>query len=281
MLFVGIAALVVLGTATLVVACIALRVMRRYASLAEERMELLREGQARPTSSRNDERRGLSEELERELRARRDAERRIGLLERELAELRGGRRGSALPALTRASKDHRAATGGVAEREASPGRSARGDEGAHPTGFLETSAAKTPADGRPRDEKPRLGVRHPHPDDAGVAPAPPSERGRARSATPMGMFRKHYERYLENYQGYVELAEHLHRARDNGKVSPGSFEESHRQERLRRVNDGIARTTDRLDILEGQNPQLAADDLVSRRARVARRHSELLGRASS
>ena len=75
------------------------------------------------------------------------------------------------------------------------------------------------------------------------------------------------------------MVEHLYRARDNGEVKPGSFEENHWEERLRRVNDGITRTMGRLDILEGQNPGLAADDLVSRRARVARRHSELGGEA--
>ena len=89
------------------------------------------------------------------------------------------------------------------------------------------------------------------------------------------MFRKHYDKYLENYQGYVELAERLYRMRDTGELPPGSRGEREWEEKLRRVNDGIERTIARLDILEQYNPELVADDRVSRRASVARRHSEL------
>ena len=93
------------------------------------------------------------------------------------------------------------------------------------------------------------------------------------------MFRKHYDKYLENYQGYVELAERLHRMRDNGEVTPGSREEGDWEKRLRRVNEGIERTTARLDILEEHNPELATDDRISHRTSLARRHSELKVRA--
>jgi hypothetical protein len=41
------------------------------------------------------------------------------------------------------------------------------------------------------------------------------------------------------------------------------------------VNDGIERTTERLDILEHSNPELASDDRVSRRAGIARSHSQI------
>ena len=254
-LFVGIASLLVLGAATLVVATLALRTARKYVHLAEERMERLREGQARLLAVRTDERR-------------------MDLLERELAQLRGSRRESALPAAAVVSKDHREAHG-VAQRGESPSRNAWEGGKVPPTSFLETSARKKPADGPPGDGRPRVGVGHPHPDDA--TGSTPASSERARSGAPVGMFLKHYEKYLENYRGYVELAEHLYRdrARDDGEAKPGSFEENHREERLRRINDGIARTIGRLDILEGQNPGLAAEDLVSRRARVARRHSEL------
>ena len=85
---------------------------------------------------------------------------------------------------------------------------------------------------------------------------------------------KHYDKYLENYQGYVELAEKLYRARDNGEVPPG-LEEREWEKWLHRVTEGIERTTARLDILEEHNPQLATDDRVSRRASLAQRHSKL------
>lgn len=133
--------------------------------------------------------------------------------------------------------------------------------------------APAPAKIPPTNKRPRLGVRLPHPDDTadqGRAPA-----GRARSGAQVEMFRKHYDRYLENYQGYVELAEGLYQARDNGEVATGPCGKREWEERLRRANDGIERTTVRLDILEEHNPELATDDRISRRASVARRHSEL------
>ncbi len=272
LLFVCATSLLVFGTATLVVAILTLRTVRRYAELAEERMERLRKGQARLLGLPSDEQQGLSEELERERRVHRDAERKIERLKRELAELQEARREHPQPAVVSPSADRRG-TYGLA-KETSPNRSARGNEGVTPASFLETSARK-PADGPPRDAKPRLGVRHPHPDDAITGPTTPAKQARVRSSAPVDVFRKHYDKYLENYRGYVELAEHLRRTRDEGEMEPGSFEEHHWEERLRRVNDGIERTIARLDILEGQNPGLAADDRVSHRARIARRHSEL------
>ena len=113
----------------------------------------------------------------------------------------------------------------------------------------------------------------PHPDDVadqGKAPA-----RQPRSGTQVEMFRKYYDRYLENYRGYVELAEGLYRARENGEVPTGSVGEREWREKLRRAKDGIARTTSRLDILEEHNPELASDDRISQRAGVARRHAEL------
>ena len=184
-----------------------------------------------------------------------------------------------MPAVVRPSKGRRK-THGLGGECTLPNQNVRENERVPPTSSLETSTRK-PSDGPPKDGKSRPAVRHPHPDDAIAGAQPSPERARPLSAAPVEMFRKHYEKYLENYRGYVELAEHLHRTRGEGEVTPGSFEENHREERLRRVNDGITRTIARLDILEGQNPQLAADDLVSRRARVARRHSELGGKGEA
>ena len=276
LLLIGTASLLVFGAATLFVATLALRTARRYVELAEERMECLRKGQARLLGLPTDEQQRLSEELERERRARGDAERRIERLEWEVRE---ARRAGPLPAVVGPSKG-RPETYGLAGKDALPNRNVWEGERVPPTSFLETSTRK-PSDGPPKDGKPRLAVKHPHPDDAIAGEQPSPERARPLSAAPVEMFRKHYDKYLENYRGYVELAEHLHRTRDDGERIPGSFEENHWEERLRRVNDGITRTIARLDILEGQNPELAADDLVSRRARVAHRHSELGGKGEA
>jgi hypothetical protein len=89
------------------------------------------------------------------------------------------------------------------------------------------------------------------------------------------MFRKHYDKYLENYLGYVELAEELYRTRSVGKSTDGPFGDREWEERLSRILDGIKRTTARLDILEQHNPELVTDARISHRASVARRHAQL------
>jgi hypothetical protein len=122
----------------------------------------------------------------------------------------------------------------------------------------------------PDDESPPRAVWHPHPDDD-VSPARAGEPGDAA----VEMFRRHYDKYLENYEGYVKLAERIYKRWDDAEVVPGSLAEREWEERLRRVNDGIRRTTTRLDILEEYNPELATDDRISRRASIARSHSEL------
>ena len=126
----------------------------------------------------------------------------------------------------------------------------------------------------PWDKKLGRAVWHPHPDDGGggggSVPA-----GRAHCGDPVEMYRKHYDKYLENYHGYVELAEELYRARKNGAVADGPVGEREWEERLRRVRDGIDRTTARLDILEQHNPELVTDARISHRAGVARRHAQL------
>jgi hypothetical protein len=123
-----------------------------------------------------------------------------------------------------------------------------------------------PAKTAPEDEKPRVAVWHPHPDDD-VTPARTVGPGDAA----VEMFRRHYDKYLENYEGYVKLAERIYET----EAVPGSLAERQREERLRRANDGIKRTTARLDILEEYNPELATDDRISRRASIAHAHSEL------
>ncbi len=282
LLFVSTGTLLVLGSAALVISTLTLRNARRYVELAELRMERLSQGQARLLELLDEghrvpegasEQRGRSaEELER--RARRDAEQRIEHLERELRELRGVRRESPLPVPAGAMEDRMQARG-LAGEELSATRKTRGTETTpRPVGLPETAARK-PTAVQSGDGKPRLGVRVPHPDDGVELVGEPTVRTRARSGAPVEMFRKHYDKYLENYRGYVELAEGLYRRRDAGEVPSGGAQREW-DEKLRRVESGIKRTTARLDILEGHNTELVADDeRVSRRAAVARRYSEI------
>jgi hypothetical protein len=221
------------------------------------------------------------EERERERRARRDAERKMDQLKRELQELREAqwarvdRRETSSPVSEALSEDRLGARG-ILKEKSLPTQKAQGTGRTPrpPARFPETTASK-PAEGPSEGKKPGLGVWHPHPDDGANRGKVPAGQARPRSDAQVEMFRKHYDKYLENYQGYVELAERLYRKRENGEVPTGSREEREWEKSLRRVNDGIERTTARLDILEEHNPELATDDRISQRTSLARRHSEL------
>ena len=301
LLFVGVGSLLIVAAGTLTVATLTLRNAGRYVELAEERLEHLREGQAQLLVFLLEERQNLKEELEqereqhleaqrreerlpllqvqgrltegfgpgrepsvgsrhegegRELRTRRGVERRIGQLERELQVLRRvqGRREAGQEISSLLSGE--SFVGGVPETR----------------GLVEEKKEKTTKE---EDNRPRLAVWHPHPDDD-VSPGRASAgSARAPSDAPIEMFRRHYDKYLENYEGYVKLAQRIHRMLD--EAPSGSLAEREWEERLRRVNDGIERTTARLDILEQYNPELVTDDRISHRAEIARSHSELEG----
>lgn len=209
---------------------------------------------------------------ERERRERREVEQRIDQLKRELQGLQEAQQERGVQQERPRSvpeppvEDTRERLG---EKPLPAQRAQGAKKTQRPTSFLETTASK------PAEERPRRAVWHPHPDD-GATPAPADQSG-AQDGTRGKMFRKHYDKYLENYQGYVELAERLYRMRDEGEVPPGSSEEREWEKRLHRVTKGIQRTTVRLDILEEHNPELATDDRVSRRASIARKYSELSG----
>ena len=293
MLFVGVGSLLIVAAGTLTVAALTLRNARRYVELAEERLEYLREGQAQLLVFLLEERQSLKEELEqereqhveaqrraerqpllqvqrrlteglgepspgarhegegRELRTRRGVERRIGQLERELEVLRRVQ----------------------GRREAGQEVSSLLSEG-YFTGVPETRGLVEEKRPQEEDNRPRLAVWHPHPDDD-VSPGRASAAtARAPSDAPIEMFRRHYDKYLENYEGYVKLAQRIYRMRD--EAPPGSLAKREWEERLRRVSDGIERTTARLDILEQYNPELVTDDRISHRAEIARSHSQLV-----
>lgn len=114
----------------------------------------------------------------------------------------------------------------------------------------------------------------PHPDD--------EVKNYLRSSTPAKkMFSEHYDRYLENYEGYVKLARNIYEMRLNDENPENSPERREWEQKLARANDGIKRTTARLDILEQYNPELASDQRISYRAEVAKNHSDLEKKLSS
>jgi hypothetical protein len=208
----------------------------------------------------------------RELRTRRGVERRIDQLEQELQVLRDvsqhrevGQESSS-PLSKGSFADLPEARGPLGEKTL-PTEEA--------WGAAKTSRPASSPGAPPEDKRPRLAVWHPHPDDD-VSPGRASARpARSPSDAPVEMFRRHYDKYLENYEGYVKLAERIYRMRDDAEIPPGSLAEREWEERLRRVNDGIERTTARLDILEEYNPELVTDDRISHRASIAQSHSEL------
>ena len=294
LLLVAVGSLIPICVATLVFTLLALRKAQLYVDMVEQRLEHLREGQVlllallreqgRSSEGEHEQRTQEEERVlqERDLlalavRARRGAEQGTGDPKPDLAnagrdvnaEL--GRQGRRSPlagmARTDARTDAPRPRGPTDEKTQQKGRG--GEIQPRAANFPDTTSqqpAKTP----PGSEGARGAVWHPHPDDD-VSPT----RAAAPGDAAVEMFRRHYDKYLENYEGYVKLAARLQQMRDDARVVPGSQAEREWEGRLRRVTDGIQRTTARLDILESYNPELATDDRISRRAGIARSHREL------
>lgn len=276
LLFLGIGSILVVGVATLVTAVLTLRSARRYVDLAEERMERLREGQDRLLLLLREERQRPKEESlppETKQPAEEERERTIHA-HQDGQPIRNAQRESRPAPFEEPSESapvrHALATGEMAppeppETEKAPSNysNAASEPGKEPR-KVSTEPGKSP-----------LAVWHPHPDDdvtpRGTLPGPAPRR----SDAPMKMFRTLYDRYLDNYEGYVKLAERLYLSRDNDEAPAGSPAEREWEERLRRAYDGIERTVARLDILEESNPELATDDRVYQRTSIAQSHSNL------
>ena len=268
LLFAG-ASLLAISVATLFVAVRTLQAARRYVDLAEERLEHLREGQARLLARLEEQRQGAEEEQRGEagldVRTLRGAGQSIERTKRELLERR---------AVGRTPAEAREAPG---QPEApAPAETPKARRSGPPAGLPKTRFPETA--GAPKgDERPRRAVRRPHPDDDVEPGGTLAGQARASGDSPIQMFRVFYDRYLDNYEGYVKLAERIYGTRTDDEKVPGSRAERGWQERLRRVNDGIERTTERLDILEHSNPELASDDRIARRAGIARSYSRIAG----
>lgn len=281
LLLIVVGSLVPISVATLIFALLTLRKAHLYVILAEQRFENLREGQVLLLALLREQSRSPETEQEHRAQERVLREREpltSAVMTRGIDELglhgplwNAGRGaddelgvGSSLPD---GPSEDTPGTRERADREEPPKE--RGSESRPRAANFPDTTSSRPAKAAPDNGVSRRAVWHPHPDDD----VTPARVGRPGGVT-VEMFRMHYDKYLDNYEGYVKLAARLFRMRDDAEVV-GFAAEREWDERLRRVTDGIQRTTARLDILEEYNPELATDDRISRRAAIARDQREL------
>jgi hypothetical protein len=283
LLLIVVGSLVPISVATLIFALLTLRKAHLYVILAEQRFEHLREGQVlllallreQSRSSETEQEHRAQEPVLREREPLASAVRTRGIDELGLHGplWNAGRSADAeLGVGTSLPDEPPEDTPGARERadKEEPPKERAPESRPRPANFPDTTSSSRPAKTAPDDGVSRRAVWHPHPDDD-VTPARVGEP----AGVTVEMFRMHYDKYLDNYEGYVKLAARLFRMRDDAEVVAGSAAERDWDERLRRVTDGIQRTTARLDILEEYNPELATDDRISRRAAIARDQREL------
>ena len=261
LVYVGIGFGLAVGVALLTVAILFLRTARRYVDLAEERLELLREAEAHLLEVVRQQGPVSEESRQREPGRRQRIPEVVGqTVGRRTGEGSSGN----LPSPGEPARTVRGATG--RRDQASPAEA--GEQGRE-----RTSKAGAPgaAASRSRGGAPLLGVKAPHPDDD-VTP-------RAWNGSVGEFFQRKYDLYLEQYEGYVRLAERTHRMRDEAGESPGTRRAREWNDKLRRLHDAMDRTTQRLDVLEHHYPELATDgDRLSDRLAIARLQGELAER---
>ena len=249
LVYVGLGSVLAIGVAILTVAVLFLRTARRYVDLAEMRLELLREGQARLLEVARQQ--GHAAEESREPERRERVPEVVG--HRTGEESLGSRPPEVLDRHAREAPD---TSGQVSFAQDVEQRREKTPEVSAPGG----------AASRPRDGAPLRGVKVAHPDDDVTL--------RHWNGSATKFFQKCYDRYLEHYEGYVRLAERLHRMQDEAR--PGAVGRRECEDKLRRAYDAIERTTQRLDILEEHYPELATDsDRISSRINTARLHAGL------
>lgn len=261
LVYVGIGSVLATGVAILTVAVLFLQTARRYVDLAEKRLELLREGEALLLKVARQQGHVSEESREREPERSERIPEVVGHPPGQRTDEESA--GSSRPpeASERHVREAPGIRGQVSSAEAGEQRRERTLKASVPGG----------AASRPKDSAPLLGVKVAHPDDD-VTP-----RDWNSSAT--RFFQKCYDRYLEQYEGYVRLAERIHRMRDEAEASPGTFGRTEWEDRLRRAYDSIERITQRLDVLEEHYPELATDsNRISARISTARLHAGLAER---
>ena len=251
LMYVGIGAILATGVGIFAIAILFLQTARRYVDLTEQRLELLREGEAFLLKIVQRQGRALEESLQREAEQREGAPEMVGYVT-------GRHQGEE-------------AAGGQAPEDP-PRRPRRVRERRKPFAKEEVQKHQEVPDeaaSRQGNEAPLLGVQVPHPDD--------DVPSRGWNKSPARFFQKCYDRYLEHYEGYVRLAERLHATRDEAGTDTLGTREW--EDKLRRAYDAIERTTQRLDVLEEHYPELATDsDRISSRIGTARLHADLTER---
>jgi hypothetical protein len=251
LMYVGIGAILATGVGIFAIAILFLQTARRYVDLTEQRLELLREGEAFLLKIVQRQGRALEESLQREAEQSEGVPETVGYVigRHQGEEPAGGRPPEDPPRRPRRARDRRKP-------------SAKEEEQKH---------QEKPAEAASRQgiDAPLLGVQVPHPDD--------DVPGRGWNKSPARFFQKCYDRYLEHYEGYVRLAERLHATRDEAGTDTLGRREW--EDKLRRAYDAIERTTQRLDVLEEHYPELATDsDRISSRIGTARLHADLTER---
>ena len=262
MVYLGMGSGLAIGVALLIVAILFLRTARRYVELAEERLELLREGMGSPPKAAR--RQGhVSRESRRPEPER--SEKIPEVVGRPLGQRRGDEAPGNFPPPVTSDRNPREAAPGTRGQVPSAGTVERRPGAAPQVGA--PGAASPP----PKEGAPLLGVKVPHPDDD-VTP-------RGRNGFAANFFQKKYDLYLEQYERYVRLAERIHRMRGEAGGSPGGPQGREWADKLGRAYDAIERTTQRLDLLEHHYPELATDgDRLSHRLELARLQAELAER---
>ena len=253
LMYVGIGAILATGVGIFAIAILFLQTARRYVDITEQRLELLREGEAFLLKIVQRQGRALEESLQRESEQRESVPEMVGYV---IGHQQGEESSVSPP-----PEDSHRRQRGARERRRPPEK-----EEAH-KGQGKTGEAAS----RQVDDAPLLGVQVPHPDD--------DVPGRGWNKSPGRFFQKCYDRYLEHYEGYVRLAERLQATRAEAGADPLVRRES--EDKLRRAYDAIERTTQRLDVLEEHYPELATDsDRISSRIGTARLHAHLTERFS-
>ena len=268
---VSIVSLLTAAAITLAIAGLVLQRMQRYVELAEGRMEVLREGQERllslleekglekPAVSRTEIGTGHPEK-EADGKMLEDLREKVRRLEVEVQDLQSPAGRVKVPSIPSLS------------REGQTPEATRMD----PLPVREETTQTTLRTEDPRDERPDRALKHLHPDDDVIRPGTPNVQDSTDKTSPSKkMFSEHYDRYLENYEGYVKLAERIYEMRQKDSFAEGSPAKQEWEQKLNRANDGIRRTTARLDILEQYYPELASDRRISHRANIAQNHLKL------
>ena len=271
LVYVGIGSGLAVGVALLTVAILFLCTARRYVDLAEERLELLREGLTRegealtPRAARQP---GQGSRVSRQPEPQR-SDKTPEVVGRPFGRRGGDEPSGRFPPVPEGpDRRVREGAGGAEDARGRASSAAAGEQGREKA---PKAGPRGAAASRPKGGAPILGVKLPHPDDDATP------RGYSNPAAEF--FERKYDLYLEQYERYVRFAERIHRLRDEAREGPGILQTRGWEDKLGRAYEAIERTTQRLDLLEHHYPGLATDgDRLSVRLGLSRLQAELAER---